>query len=41
MARKRPGAQQIIAKLREAEVKIAQGGTVAAAAKKIEITEQT
>lgn len=41
MARKRFGAEQIIPKLREAEVEIAQGATVAAAAKKIGVTEQT
>ena len=41
MARKRFGAEQIIPKLREAEVEIAQGATVALAAKKIGVTEQT
>ena len=41
MARKRFGAEQIIPKLREAEVEIAQGATVAVAAKKIGVTEQT
>ena len=41
MARKRFGAEQIIPKLREAEVEIAQGATVAAASKKIGVTEQT
>lgn len=34
-------AEQIIAKLREAELEIAQGHTVAQAAKKIGVTEQT
>jgi putative transposase len=38
MARKRFGAEQIIPKLREAEVEIGQGATVA---KKIGVTEQT
>ncbi len=33
--------EQIIAKLREAEVEIAKGGGVAAACKKIGVTEQT
>ena len=38
---KRHTAEQIIPKLREAEVEIARGATVAAAAKKIGVTEQT
>jgi hypothetical protein len=41
MSRKRFSAEQIIPKLREAEVEIARGVTVAAAAKKIGVTEQT
>jgi putative transposase len=41
MARKRFGAEQVIPKLREAEVEIARGATVGAAAKKIGVTEQT
>lgn len=41
MARKRFTPEQIIAKLREAEVLIAQGQSVAQACKRIEVTEQT
>ena len=41
MSRKRFSAEQIIPKLREAEVEIARGATVAAAAKKIGVNEQT
>jgi putative transposase len=41
MARKRLGAEQIIPKLREAEVELAQQKTVAQACKKIGVTEQT
>ena len=41
MSRKRFSAEQIIPKLREAEVEIARGATVGAAAKKIGVTEQT
>ena len=41
MAKKRATPEQIIAKLREAEVLIAQGKTVAQAAKQIGATEQT
>lgn len=38
---KRPTPEQIIMKLREAEVVIAQGTTIAVAARKIGVTEQT
>lgn len=38
---KKISAEQIIAKLREAEVELARGKKVAEAAKKIEVTEQT
>ncbi|WP_028880371.1 transposase, partial [Terasakiella pusilla] len=38
---KRPTPEQIITKLREAEVIIAQGNTIAIAARKIGVTEQT
>jgi len=41
MAKKRATPEQIIARLREAEVLIAQGMTVAQAAKQIGATEQT
>ena len=41
MARKRLGAEQIIPKLREAEVDLAKGLTVAQACRKIGVTEQT
>jgi transposase-like protein len=41
MARKRFSAEQFIPKLREAEVEIARGATVGAAAKKIGVTERT
>ncbi len=41
MARKRIGAEQIIPKLRQAEVELAKGSTVAQVAKKLEITQQT
>jgi transposase-like protein len=41
MAKKRATPEQIIAKRREAEVLIAQGKTVAQAAKQIGATEQT
>ena len=41
MARKRFGAEQIIPKLREAEVELAKGCTVGQAVKKIGVTEQT
>ncbi len=40
MGQKRHTPEQIIQKLRGAEVEIAQGATVAEAAKKIEVTEQ-
>jgi len=38
---KRPTAEQIIMKLREAEVLISQGNTIATAARQICVTEQT
>jgi putative transposase len=41
MPGKRFGAEQIIPKLREAEVDLAKGLTVAQACKKIGVTEQT
>ena len=41
MARKRHTAEQIILKLREAEVALAQGQNVKAVCKQLEITEQT
>ena len=41
MPGKRLGAEQIIPKLREAEVDLAKGLTVAQACKKIGVTEQT
>lgn len=41
MPRKRFSAEQIVNKLREAEVLIAQGKTVSQACKQIEITDQT
>ena len=41
MAKKRFLAEQIISKLREAEVEISRGQTVAQVAKKLGITEQT
>jgi transposase-like protein len=41
MANRRYSPEEIIAKLREAEVVQAQGGTVADACRRIEITEQT
>ncbi len=41
MAEKRARPEQIIAKLREAEVLVAQGMTIAQAAKQIGATEQT
>ena len=40
MSKKRFSAEQIIPKLREAEVEIARGATVGAAANKIGVTEQ-
>jgi putative transposase len=40
MAKQRHTPEQIIGKLREAEVEIAKGGSVAAACKKIAVTEQ-
>lgn len=41
MARKRFTAEQIIPKLREAEVELARGRTVAQVCKKLGVTEQT
>ena len=41
MARKRHGAEQIVGKLQEAEVKLAGGATVKEACRKLEITEHT
>jgi transposase-like protein len=41
MVRKSNTPEQIISKLREAEVLLSQGATVAEASKKISITEQT
>jgi len=41
MARKRYPIEQIISKLREAEVRISRGETVAQACKAIEVTDQT
>ena len=41
MAKRRHTPEQIIKKLREAEVAIAEGGTVAQAARRIGVTEQT
>lgn len=41
MARKRHTAEQIIHKLREAEIALSQGQTVSAACKQIEVTQQT
>ena len=41
MSRKRYPIDQIITKLREAEVRISRGETVAQACKAIEVTEQT
>ena len=41
MARKRHSAEQIIHKLREAEVALSQGRSVKEACKQLEVTEQT
>jgi transposase-like protein len=41
MARKRYTAEQIIGKLREAEVVLAQGGSVAKVARRLGVAEQT
>ena len=41
MARRRHTPEQVINKLREAEVAIAEGSTVAEAARRIGVTEQT
>ena len=41
MKRKRHTPQEIIAKLREAEVELNQGATIEAVSRKLEISEQT
>ena len=41
MARKRFSAEQIVSKLREADVLLGQGATVAAVCKRLEITNKT
>ena len=41
MGRQRHGAEQIIAKLREAEVELARGKTVGDVCRKLGVTEQT
>ena len=41
MAKKRHSAEQIVCKLREAEVELAKGGTVKDACRKLAITEHT
>jgi transposase-like protein len=41
MARKRHTAEQVIAKLREAEIELAKGQSVALVVKKLGVTEQT
>jgi putative transposase len=41
MARKRHKAEEIIHKLREADVELAQGRTVGAVCRKLAVTEQT
>ena len=41
MGRKRHSAEQIIAKLREAEIELANGHKTSEVARKLEITEQT
>ncbi len=41
MPRKRHSTEQIIHKLREAEVALAQGQTISAVCRKLEVTEQT
>ena len=41
MAKKRQGAEQIIPKMREAEVELARGLKVPQVCKKLEVTEQT
>ena len=41
MARRRHTPEQVIKKLREAEVAISEGSTVAEASRKIGVTEQT
>jgi transposase-like protein len=41
MARKRHSGEQIVRKLREAEVELAKGATVKDACRKLEITEHT
>ena len=41
MAKRRHTTEQIVRKLREAEMLLAQGGTIRDVCKKIEITDQT
>ena len=41
MRRKRHSPEQVIAKLREAEVALSQGATIADVSKKLEVSEQT
>lgn len=41
MAKKKHSAEQVVRKLREAEVLLAQGGTIREVCKKLEITDQT
>ncbi len=41
MARKRHSAEEIVGKLRQAEVELGKGSSVAAACKAIGVTEQT
>jgi len=41
MSKRRHSAEQIITKLREAEVELAKGQSVGAVCRKLEITEQT
>ena len=41
MRRKRHSPEQVIAKLREAEVALSQGATIASVCKKLEVSEQT
>jgi|TARA_B100001971_G_C18007770_1_gene440736 transposase-like protein len=41
MSKKRYGSEQIINKLREAEIMLSKGGTIGEASRKIGVTEQT
>ena len=41
MCKKRYGSEQIINKLREAEIMLSKGGTIGEASRKIGVTEQT